>query len=116
MKKRAKKVPGVHMPVVPQAWVDEENALRLAQHHQSQKHYRLGPKEKRIEEADIEALKDKKLTPAERKQFAPQWRGQYKTGDTRRFVLTEEERCAQYNCWMTRAKDGTTRYPSEPPR
>jgi hypothetical protein len=42
-------------------------------------------------------------------------RGKYRVGDTRGFVLTHEQACLDYNCWMMRDPDGSARYVSESP-
>jgi hypothetical protein len=106
--------------MIPAHWEEERRALIQRQHAQRQPGYKFQKKKRVIVEtiitdAMIDALNDVPVTPDEHKLIASDARGAYRKGDTRGFVLAEEQACINYNCWMVRTPDGSVEHIGEPP-
>ena len=69
--------------------------------------------------ADAEVIKKQLnaivVTPDDLTTLVVNGRGQYHPSDTRGYVIEQETRCMQWNCWMLRKPDGTESYVSEAP-
>lgn len=109
--------------MIPQAWFEQHGQLALKQHAQrermvaaarAQMPFMLDEGETLVTDETFAALDATPVTIDELAQLAD-LRGHYREGDTRGFVLTQEDACMRYNCWMTRDKNGAVAYVSEAP-
>lgn len=101
---------------LPVQWHREKFDLRRTQIMQARKGYVPAKGEKVITEEDIDALDELPATAAEVAEIHKDSRGQYRKGDKRGFIAAHELACDRYNCWMTRAADGSPTYVSESPK
>lgn len=108
---------------IPQAWMDERNTLvqirvdqqeRAKMAAQLKKPLVLKPGETLVTDETFAALDAKPITSDEVTQLAG-GRGEYHVGDTRGFVMQQEDACMRSNCWMVRTPSGKPEYWSEDP-
>jgi hypothetical protein len=100
--------------MIPEHWIQERSLLFARQLEQSRDDYVWSPDEEPIRDEHFELLAATPVTPDELAQLADA-RGQYREGDTRGYVIAQEQQCTAYNCWMVRDADGGTRLLAERP-
>jgi hypothetical protein len=101
--------------MIPENWIAEHEALNAVRQRQIKPGYEFADDEEIINDKALDALNDLCVTSDDLAALATIGRGQYRDGDTRRFVSEQEQRCVAWNCWMVREPDGTVGYSSESP-